>query len=101
MNIAEVLGWKFNNQEGIECREIKGVLTLTKFSGGLPSPKDLAQWEQEYLTFKSKENKRNAILEKLKVLDFKRIRSVSEGDLSYLAMLNSEVLALRAELSLL
>lgn len=31
--IAKVIGWKFNNQEGMRCKEIDGVITISL--GGL------------------------------------------------------------------
>ena len=25
MNIAEIIGWKFNHQSGMRCREVNGI----------------------------------------------------------------------------
>lgn len=47
--ISKVIAWKFNNQEGVRCREIDGVMTITKFPGGIPSQTDQDLWTQEYI----------------------------------------------------
>ena len=44
-HIAYVIGWKFNNQEGMETFD--GV--ITKFPGGIPSQADQDTWTAEYL----------------------------------------------------
>ena len=44
MNIAEVIGWKFNHQEGMSTRD--GVITA--FPGGIPSQADQDLWTAEY-----------------------------------------------------
>tara|TARA_R110000803_G_C11870187_1_gene308307 strand:- start:9 stop:293 length:285 start_codon:yes stop_codon:yes gene_type:complete len=44
MSIAQVIGWKFNNQEGMSTRD--GV--ITKFPGGVPSQADQDLWTAEY-----------------------------------------------------
>ena len=44
-NIAEVIGWKFNHQEGMGTRN--GV--ITEFPGGIPSQADQDTWTAEYL----------------------------------------------------
>jgi hypothetical protein len=44
MSIAEVIGWKFNHQEGMETRD--GV--ITKFPDGIPSQADQDKWTAEY-----------------------------------------------------
>lgn len=49
--IDEVIGWKFNHQEGMECTEIDGVMTITAFPGGIPSQSEQDLWTQEYNTF--------------------------------------------------
>jgi len=43
-NIAEVIGWKFNYQEGMATAE--GV--ITDFPGGIPSQADQDKWTKEY-----------------------------------------------------
>ena len=45
MNIAQVIGWKFNHQEGMRTRD--GV--ITEFPGGIPSQADQDTWTAEYL----------------------------------------------------
>ncbi len=42
--IAEVIGWKFNYQQGMDT--IDGV--ITKFPGGIPSQADQDAWTMEY-----------------------------------------------------
>jgi hypothetical protein len=44
-HIAYVIGWKFNNQEGMETFD--GVITA--FPGGIPSQADQDTWTAEYL----------------------------------------------------
>ena len=46
--ISDVIGWKLNNQEGMRCREIEGVMTIVEFPGGIPSQADQDLWTQEY-----------------------------------------------------
>jgi len=48
MNIADVIGWKFNHQEGMRCKEIAGIMTIIEFPGGIPSQADQDIWTQEY-----------------------------------------------------
>ena len=49
IHIAEVIGWKFDHQEGMSCRENdKGVLVITEFPGGIPSQADQDAWTAEY-----------------------------------------------------
>lgn len=48
MNIANVIGWKFNHQEGMRCKEMGGVMTIIEFPGGIPSKADQDLWAQEY-----------------------------------------------------
>ncbi len=43
-SIAEVIGWKFNHQQGMSTRE--GV--ITEFPGGIPSQADQDLWTAEY-----------------------------------------------------
>lgn len=50
-NIADVIGWKFNHQPGMRCREIGGVLTIVEFPGGIPSQADQDAWTAEYLVW--------------------------------------------------
>lgn len=42
------LAWKFNNQTGMRCQEIDGVMTIIEFPGGIPSLEDQALWMSEY-----------------------------------------------------
>jgi len=51
VNIADVIGWKFNHQAGMQCKEIEGVLAITGFPGGIPSQADQDAWIQEYSTW--------------------------------------------------
>ena len=44
MSIAEVIGWKHNNQEGMSTAD--GVITA--FPGGIPSQADQNKWTAEY-----------------------------------------------------
>ena len=44
-DIAVVIGWKFNHQEGMSTRD--GVITA--FPGGIPSQADQDAWKEEYL----------------------------------------------------
>tara|TARA_R110000803_G_scaffold150716_1_gene215961 strand:- start:106 stop:390 length:285 start_codon:yes stop_codon:yes gene_type:complete len=44
MNIAQVIGWKFNNQAGMSTSD--GVITA--FPGGIPTQADQDLWTSEY-----------------------------------------------------
>jgi len=44
MNIAQVIGWKFNNQAGMSTKDGK----ITKFPGGMPTQQDQDNWTAEY-----------------------------------------------------
>lgn len=46
--ISDVIGWKFNHQEGMRCKETDGVMTIVEFPGGIPSQADQDLWTQEY-----------------------------------------------------
>ena len=48
MSISNVIGWKFNHQEGMRCKEVKGVMKIISFPGGVPSKADQDTWTQEY-----------------------------------------------------
>lgn len=48
MNIANVIGWKFNNQPGMKCKEVNGVMEIIDFPGGVPTGADQALWINEY-----------------------------------------------------
>ena len=48
MNISQVIGWKFNHQDGMRCKEIGGAMTIIEFPGGIPSQVDQDLWIQEY-----------------------------------------------------
>jgi hypothetical protein len=48
MNIAHVISWKFNDQPGMRCKEIDGVMTIIDFPGGIPSQAEQDQWIAEY-----------------------------------------------------
>ena len=43
-DISEVIGWKWNHQEGMCTKD--GVITA--FPNGIPSSQDQATWTQEY-----------------------------------------------------
>lgn len=48
-HIAEVIGWKFDHQPGMACRENdQGDMIITEFPGGIPSRADQAAWAAEY-----------------------------------------------------
>jgi len=46
--ISKVISWKFNDQPGMMCKEIDGVLKIVKFPGGIPSQADQDLWTAEY-----------------------------------------------------
>ena len=48
MSISDVIGWKFNHQEGMRCKEIDGVMEIIEFPDGIPSQADQDLWTQEY-----------------------------------------------------
>jgi len=48
MNIADVIGWKFNHQSGMRCKEIDGAIEITEFPGGIPSQAEQDLWTSEY-----------------------------------------------------
>ena len=47
-NISDVIGWKFNHQPGMRCKEDNGVLKIVEFPGGIPSQADQDTWTAEY-----------------------------------------------------
>lgn len=47
-NISQVIGWKFNHQPGMRCKETKGKMKIIDFPGGIPDQADQALWTQEY-----------------------------------------------------
>lgn len=53
MDISNVIGWKFNHQPGMRCKEIDGVMTITEFPGGIPSIADQAKWIGEYTAWEA------------------------------------------------
>ena len=44
INIGAVIGWKFNNQDGMSTLDGK----ITAFPGGIPSEADQVKWASEY-----------------------------------------------------
>jgi hypothetical protein len=50
-NIADVIGWKFNNQPGMVCKTINGTFVITEFPGGVPSQVTQDGWTAEYAAF--------------------------------------------------
>ena len=44
INISQVIGWKFNNQEGMVTRD--GI--ITEFPNGIPTQADQDLWTTEY-----------------------------------------------------
>lgn len=51
MTIAEVISWKFNDQSGMRCIEIDGILQIVEFPGGIPSKADQDKWTKEYTAY--------------------------------------------------
>ena len=51
MNISNIIGWKFNNQAGMKCKEIDGVMTIIDFPGGIPSQEDQDSWIAEHESY--------------------------------------------------
>lgn len=51
MTIADVIGWKFNNQSGMRCQTVNGLLTLVEFPGGVPDQTTQNGWTTEYTAF--------------------------------------------------
>jgi len=49
MNISDVIAWKFNEQPGMRCAEVGGIMTIIEFPGGVPSQADQDLWTQEYI----------------------------------------------------
>ena len=47
-DISLVIGWKFNHQEGMRCKEIDGVMTIVEFPNGIPTQADQDGWTAEY-----------------------------------------------------
>ena len=47
-NISKIIGWKFNDQQGMRCKEINGVMAIIGFPSGIPSQADQDLWTQEY-----------------------------------------------------
>lgn len=48
INIAQVIAWKHNNQEGMSCKMVGGALTIVEFPGGIPSQALQDTWTAEY-----------------------------------------------------
>jgi hypothetical protein len=51
-NISDVISWKFNDQPGMRCKEIAGVMTIIEFPGGIPSQADQDLWMTEFITWR-------------------------------------------------
>lgn len=98
MNIAEVIGWKFNHQSGMRCEEVDGVLTITEFPGGIPTQADQYLWAVEYSAFEAKEKNNAAIQDKLDKSDLKIIRALAEKDTVRIEAHKTAQAALRAQL---
>lgn len=49
-NIMEVIGWKFDHQEGMSVnnRNPEGEMRIVEFPGGIPSQADQDLWTQQY-----------------------------------------------------
>jgi len=47
-NLPSLLSWKFNNQPGMRCKEIDGVMTIIDFPGGIPTQAEIDTWTAEY-----------------------------------------------------
>jgi len=72
--ISEVIGWKFNNQPGMCCKEIDGVLKITEFPGGIPSQEDQDLWTSEYQAYLASDQKLDDDAEReFDADDFRRI----------------------------
>lgn len=51
-SIADVIGWKFDNQPDMQCAEDQsGNLVIVGFPGGVPSQADQDAWTTEYEAF--------------------------------------------------
>ena len=107
INIANVVGWKFNNQEGMVCKNIDGVITIIEFPGGIPSQADQDAWTAEYTANILVESRKSEIYSRLDEIDMQSVRALrSKGvgrgspqdDLS-LSELDDEAESLRLELA--
>ncbi len=61
MIIADVISWKFKDQDGMETKEVGGTLKITKFPGGIPSQSDQDSWTAEYIIVDAKRKKKRLI----------------------------------------
>jgi hypothetical protein len=60
MNIAQVLSWKFPNQQGMICREdMQGVLRIVEFPGGIPTQVDQDMWTAEHAAYVASDVSKN------------------------------------------
>jgi hypothetical protein len=59
MSIAEVISWKFNNQPGMRCEEVKGALAIVEFPGGVPTQQDQDAWTAEYEAYRASDARKN------------------------------------------
>ena len=53
MSISQVIGWKFNDQAGMSCKEIDGMMEIIGFPGGIPSKADQADWTAEFIAWEA------------------------------------------------
>ena len=97
MNIAQVLEWKYGRVAG--CNLDTGEITSwTHTTIPKPTPEQLALDAEEYQVYKTKETRNDSIKAQIALLDSKRVRSLAEGDTVYLANLNAQIVALRAQI---
>ena len=89
-NISEVIGWKFNHQEGMAT--VDGV--ITEFPNGIPSQADQDKWTKEYEEYVSA----NAYKEKRKaeyppMIDY--LDGIVKGDQAQVDKYISDCLAVK------
>lgn len=106
MSIANVIAWKFDNQPGMQCKEIDGTLTIVEFPDGIPSQEDQDTWSTEYDAHIITETRRTEIVIRLNAIDTESVRALRGNaagrgrseDSTKLETLEVESETLRAEL---
>lgn len=97
INIALVLGWKFNHEPGIETSDGE-LVAWPESLGKAPTKKQIADWTAEYQAWADKESHNKDIISQLDMLDIKAIRPLLDGDADRIAEIAAQKTALRSQL---
>ena len=94
INVAEVLGWKFDYIPGIRTENN----VLTAFPGQWPTEEEISAYALEYDDFIATKENNDAIKAELDANDLKAIRAVLDNDIVRINDIKAKQAALRARL---